>query len=284
MRNREALRTLLARARARVDPAELGLAPRSDPRGRKVAGLTHEHMTQLLGWPEHKYGYVERGRLAHIGTDMLAPVARILHLSEHEWEMAVLYATGLLPAGPLDPRPGTEVPQPWERVLRSTHEMAYISDVAWDVVAYNSAFTRMFPGRRVPRNTLRWMLFDRSARAVLSDWERAWLPVIVPQLRSAVSAYPHNRTLARLQADARRDPVVAAAYEGPGADFMGPRAEAQRPFAHPELGPGWLTMCAAGPFGVPGGRLMFLLFDAGEQPPRRPVLVAPARGPVDAES
>lgn len=283
MRNREALRALLAQARARVDPLELGLAPRSDPRGRKVAGLTHEHMTHLLGWPEHKYGYVERGRLAHIGTDVLAPIARILKLSEHEWEMAVLYATGLLPARPLDPRPGTQVPSAWERVLRATPEMAYVNDVAWDVVAYNSALTRMFGDGRVPGNIMRWMLLDPAARTVLLDWERAWLPLLAPQLRNAVTTYPHNRTLALLQADARRDPLVAAAYEGPRAEFMGPRADGPRPVLHAELGRGWATMCAAGPFGVPGGRLMFVLFDAGERPPAtRPAMVAPARGPVDA--
>ena len=281
MRNRQALQALLARARARVDPADLGLAPRADPRGRRVQGLTHEHMTLLLGWPEHKYGYVERGRLAHIGTDVLAPIARILHLSDHEWEAVVLYATGLLPARPLDPRPGTAVPQPWERVLRSTGEIAYLNDVAWDVVAYNTAFARLFRDEDVPRNTMRWMLLAPEARTTLSDWEHSWLPLLVPQLRHAVSANPHNRTLARLQADARRDPVVAAAYESPSAEFMGPRADESRPMLHPELGPGWVTMCAAGPFGVPGGRLIFLLFDPGGRPAPRPPLLAPASGPVD---
>ncbi|MBY8879778.1 MmyB family transcriptional regulator [Actinacidiphila acidipaludis] len=282
MRNRQALQALLARARARVDPVELGLAPRADPRGRRVQGLTHEHMTRLLGWPEHKYGYVERGRLAHIGPDVLAPIARILHLSEHEWEAVVLYATGLLPAHPLDPRPGTAVPWPWERVLRTTDEIAYINDVAWDVVAYNTAFARLFRNHVVPGNTMRWMLFAPEARTVLMDWEHSWLPLLVPQLRNAVSAHPHNRTLARLQADARLDPAVAAAYDSPSQEFMGPRADESRPLLHAELGPGWATMCAAGPFGVPGGRLMFILFDPGERRPApRPPLYAPAPGPVD---
>jgi hypothetical protein len=42
-------------------------------------------------------------------------------------------------------------------------------------------------------------------------------------------------------------------------------------------------MCAAGPFGVPGGRLMFVLFDQGTAPPPlHPPMYAPALGPVDA--
>lgn len=282
MRNREALQTLLSRARARVDPAELGLAPRSDPRGRKVAGLTHEHMTRLLGWPEHKYGYVERGKLANIGADVLAPIARILHLSDHEWEALVLYATGLPPAFRLDPELGTAVPRPWQRVLASTCEMAYVNDVAWDVVAYNAAFTRLFPRREVPRNTMRWMLLDPEARSVtLAQWETAWLPLLVPQVRAAVAGNPHNRTLAKLQADAKRDPVVAPYFEKPTTEYIQPRADGARPILHAGLGPGWVTMCAAGPFGVPGGRLMFVLFDRGDPPPVEPPLYAPAHGPVD---
>lgn len=282
MRNREALQTLLSRARARVDPAELGLAPRSDPRGRKVAGLTHEHMTRLLGWPEHKYGYVERGKLANIGADVLAPIARILHLSDHEWEALVLYATGLPPAFRLDPELGTAVPRPWQRVLASTSEMAYVNDVAWDIVAYNAAFTRLFPRGEVPRNTMRWMLLDPEARSVtLAQWETAWLPLLVPQVRAAVAGNPHNRTLAKLQADAKRDPVVAPYFEKPTAEYIQPRADGARPVLHAELGPGWVTMCAAGPFGVPGGRLMFVLFDRGDRPPVEPPMYAPAPGPVD---
>lgn len=283
MPNREALQTLLSRARARVDPADLGLAPRSDPRGRKVEGLTHEHMTRLLGWPEHKYGYVERGKLATIGTDILDPIARILHLTDHEWDALVLYATGSPPAYPLDPRLGTAVPQPWQRVLAGCRDMAYVNDVAWDLVAYNRAFTRMFMRREVPGNTMRWMLLDPEARITLGDWANSWLPLLIPQLRAAVAANPHNRTLAQLQADARRDPVVGERYESPTTEYLQPRAEGSRPMLHAELGPGWATMCAAGPFGVPGGRLMFVLFDQGEQPVTMPPMHAPARGPVDQE-
>ncbi|WNI16243.1 hypothetical protein [Actinacidiphila sp. ITFR-21] len=75
-------------------------------------------MTRLLGRPEHKYGYVERGELAPLGTEVLAPIARILRLSDREWEALVLYATGLPPAYALDPRVGRAVPRPWERVRR----------------------------------------------------------------------------------------------------------------------------------------------------------------------
>lgn len=281
MRDREAMQTLLARARARIDPGDLGLAPRGDPRGRKATGLTHEHMTRLLGWPDHKYGYVERGRLAAIEAELLEPVARILHLSDHEWEALVLYATGLPPAYRLDPRLGRAVPGPWERVLSGSREMAYVNDAAWDMVAYNSAFTRLFPRREVPGNVMRWMLLDPEARVTLGDWENSWLPLLVPQLRAAVAAHPHNRTLARLQADAGCDPLVARYLFEPTAEYIGPRAENPLPLVHSELGPGWVTLCAAGPFGVPGGRLMFVLFDQGERPRPAPAVSAPAAGPVD---
>lgn len=281
VRNRQAMQTLLARARTRVEPAEFGLAPRSDPRGRRVAGLTHQHMTILLGWAEHKYGYVERGRLVQIDVELLEPIARILHLSEHEWEALVLYATGAPPAFPLDPRRGNAVPRPWERALRGISDMAYINDVAWDVVAYNSAFTRLFKRRQVPANTMRWMLLHPEARVTLMDWRASWLPLLVPQLRTAVLANPHNRTLARLQADVRRDPEAGPAYASATTEYLQPRAEGARPLLHDELGPGWATMCAGQPFGVPGGRLMIVLFDREERPALEPPMYAPAGGPAD---
>ena len=36
--------------------------------------------------------------------------------------------------------------------MRQFRDMAYINDVAWGVVAYNSAFSRMFRRREVPEN------------------------------------------------------------------------------------------------------------------------------------
>ncbi len=281
--DRQAMRTLLARARARQDPAALGLSPRAEPRGRKVAGLTHEHMTRLLGWPEHKYGYVERGRLATIDTGLLEPIARILRLTEQEWEALVFYATGAPPAFPLDPEVGRSVPRPWRRVLAATQDIAYISDAAWDLVAYNTAFTRLFTPHGVPRNVMRWMLLAPVARDhVLTDWENSWLPLLVPQLRARAAARPTDRTLTRLVADIRRDPVVGPRYDSPTTEYLQPRAEGSRPLHHPELGPGWATLCAAEPFGVPGGRLMFVLFDQGERPAPQEPMYAPAPGPVDA--
>jgi hypothetical protein len=275
------MRTLLARARARQDPAALGLGPRADPRGRKVEGLTHEHMTRLLGWPEHKYGYVERGTLATIDGDVLEPIARILHLTEPEWEALVLYATGAPPASPLDPRVGRALPQPWQRVLAGSREIAYVSDSAWDLVAYNSAFVRLFGPHGVPGNVMRWMLLAPEARVTLADWENSWLPLLVPQLRTGITARPDDPTLQRLLADVRRDPVVGPRYDAPTTEYLQPRAEGARPLMHPELGAGWATLCAAGPFGVPGGRLMFVLFDRGERPVTQAPIHAPATGPVD---
>lgn len=282
MRDRQAMRTLLAQARARLDPGEFGLAPRAEPRGRKVSGLTHEHMTRLLGWPEHKYGYVERGKLAAISTELLEPIARTLRLGDHEWEALVLYATGAPPAYPLDPRVGRAVPRAWERVLAGCREIAYVNDVAWDLVAYNTEFSRLFPDRRVPGNVMRWMLLDPQARTILADWEQSWLPLLLPQLRAAVTACPDNPTLLRLLADVRLDPLAGPRYDTPAVGyFLQPRAEAPRPLLHPELGPGWATMCAAGPFGVPGGRLMFVLYDRGERPQQPPAMYAPATAPVE---
>jgi hypothetical protein len=128
---------------------------------------------------------------------------------------------------------------------------------------------------------MRWMLLDPDARTILTDWENSWLPLLVPQLRAGVTSRPADPTLRRLLADLRRDPVVGPRYDAPTTEYVQPRAEGARPLLHPDLGPGWATMCAAGPFGVPGGRLMFVLFDQGERPTPQGPMHAPATGPVD---
>jgi hypothetical protein len=125
------------------------------------------------------------------------------------------------------------------------------------------------------------MLLEPSARVTLAEWETDWLPLLVPQVRAAVAANPHNRVLARLQADAKRDPLVAPYFEKPTAEYVQPRADGARPLLHAELGLGWVTLCAAGPFGVPGGRLMFVLFDQNERPDPGTPVFAPAQAPVD---
>ncbi|MDJ0344815.1 XRE family transcriptional regulator [Streptomyces sp. H10-C2] len=281
-----ALRKLLAGARSRADPAswpELRSAlVQRDARGRRAedGGLTQAHMDQLLCRAAGTYNRLERGTA--VPEVLLRDVARILRLTDQEWGALWRYAFAKEPPYPLDADLGLVIPGAWKVALRSIGSMAYITDRDWNVVDHNEAFSRMFLRRQVPHNTMRWMLTDAEARITLADWHTAWAPLLVAQLRAAVALDPESRTLITLHREVRADPVSGPIYEAAGGQaYIQPRAEAPRPLHHAELGPGWATMCAAGPFGSPGARCIIVLFDEGPPPPPR----LPMRAePLDAQT
>jgi len=83
------------------------------------------------------------------------------------------------------------------------------------------------------------------------------------QLKSAVLAHPENEDLRGLEAQALADPVTRPIYTHPELEYVHPDSDT-RPLHHAELGPGMVTMCAAEPFSLPGGRLMIIPFVPGE--------------------
>ncbi|MEU7281689.1 helix-turn-helix domain-containing protein [Streptomyces sp. NPDC045431] len=270
-----ALRCLLRERRAMIKPESHGLS-RPTRQGRRAPGLSQAQIDQLLHRAPDTYGRLESGRYANPPVGLLHDVARLFNMTEQEWVALWRYALGQDPPHPLNSRSGEEIPGVWQTVLDGFSHMAYISDRSWNMVAHNALMAALFPRREVPANTMRWLAVEPEARTVLADWEKAWAPMVLPQLRVALAADPGNRTLRGIVRDVLADPVAAPIYESASSRIRLDGDE--RPLRHAELGPGWVTLCAAQPLAAPGARLIILHFQPGE---RRVAPVPALRAPAD---
>ncbi|GAA4889753.1 helix-turn-helix domain-containing protein [Streptomyces coeruleoprunus] len=267
-----ALRFLLRERRALITPESHGLS-RPTRQGRRAPGLSQAQIDQLLHRAPDTYGRLESGRYPNPPVDLLQDVARLLGMNEQEWIALWRYALGQDPPHPLNSASGEEVPGVWQEALAGISHMAYVNDRSWNLLAHNVHFAAMFPGRRVPTNTMRWMAVEPEARKVLCNWETAWAPLVLPQLRAALAADPDDQTLAQIEKEVLADPVASRVYESASA-YIHPDGD-ERPLNHAELGPGWVTMCAAEPMAAPGARMIILVFHPGEH--RRHARIRPLR-------
>lgn len=255
--DKAALKILLEKKRAAIRPEDRGL-PRSAARqGRRAPGLTQSQIERLLNRADGVYQRLESGRYPNPPADLLQDVAQLLGMNEHEWGALWRYATGMEAPYSLHPNSGQKVSQVWIDALPYFGDMAYINNESWELLGFNDLFARLFRDQKPPQNTMRWMLLDPDAREVLTDWENAWAPLVIPQMRAALATRPHDPILGAIEKDVLADPTVGPLYTAV-PDLFVPLDGDERPLLHPDHGPGWVTVCAAEPLGSPGARLIIL--------------------------
>ncbi|MGV2918188.1 MmyB family transcriptional regulator [Streptomyces alfalfae] len=287
MDNRAALRGLLRWKREQLDPTTLGWSAPSG-RGRRALGLSQARVAQLLEVSERTYAQLERGDMASPSADFLDRVALVLRLNERERIALYVYSVGHEPPYPQDPMAGKSVPAAWQEAIRRVKgQPCYITDVDWNLVAYNDDFVRMFPRTKNARpsvpeqNIMRYMLLTESAREHhMVRWEADWLIPLAAQLRNAVAQHPHNDVLRRLDEEAEADPVVGPVYRENTRAQIHPNGDTRKVRytfngvaetdehvhldrcceRHTRSQVGDLTMCAAMPLGSPGARFLMLVF------------------------
>ncbi len=286
LNNKEALQQLLQFKRSQISPTDLG-SPRRTGRGRRSRGLSQARVAQELFVSERTYALLERGEMAQPSAEFLDNVAAVLRMEEPERTALYVYALGYEPPFPMDPLAGTQVGPAWlTAVNRVKGQPCYINDVAWNVLACNDDFIRMFP--QVPdtvpqlpeRNLMRWMLLREEAREChLVDWERNWALKVTAQLRTAYAAHPHNKDLQQLDEEVNDDPVAGPIYRRHDVAYVHPDGDARLmrhagistagldPASFSRCCPrhepsvlGSVTMCTAQPLGSPGSRFFFLVF------------------------
>ncbi|WP_406395215.1 helix-turn-helix transcriptional regulator [Streptomyces sp. NBC_00882] len=139
------MRQLLQWKREQIDPVELGL-PKKTGRGRCSPGLSQAQVAQAPFVTERTYASLERGQAAAPTTEFLDSVAKVLRMEERERTALYVYALGYEPPIPLDPGAGSNVSPAWQKAVRHVSgQPCYIKDVAWNVLAANDDFIRMFP-------------------------------------------------------------------------------------------------------------------------------------------
>lgn len=269
--HKKALRTLLRERRALIDPESHGLS-RPTGQGRRAPGLSQQQVDQLLNRAIHTYHRLEAGTYQNPPVDLLRDVAHLFALNEQEWVSLCRYAREQDPPGPLRPSSGKEIPGVWQEAVDGITHMAYVTDASWNLLTCNQAFADLFPTGRPPVNTMRWMLLDPAGRRMLTNWESAWAPMVLPQLKAALVSRPDDEVLRQIEKEILADPNIAHLYEE-GGTLIHPDGH-ERPIHHAQKGEGWVAMCVAQPMTAPGARLFILVFHEGalREHPRTPML------------
>ncbi|MET8682012.1 hypothetical protein ABZW18_31660 [Streptomyces sp. NPDC004647] len=261
MKRKILLQRLLTDRRAKVNPADFGLSSTSGS-GRRAPGLAQCHIDYLLNPGSRTYEKFERGKIEKPSAEYMYAVAKLLFsagaFSEDDWVTLWAFARpGERPPYPLDPRTDEVLLNSWQELLDIVPCIAYITDVAWNVLCYNEAFAEVFV-HGIPENIMQYMLSDEGQN-ILDDWEHSWAPPILFNLRATAAAQPHA-TLQRLVDRVLKDPITCAIYEGDQRTRTHPDGDI-RPFNHPEYGKGMVRLNAGSAAGAPGSRLIFMRFD-----------------------
>lgn len=159
-RRRPELAAFLRSRRARVTPADVGMAPGLR---RRTPGLRREEVAQLSGVGVTWYTWLEQGRPINASAQVLDAVARTLRLDQAEREH--LYHLAEVPYLPDRELYATSVGPEVRGIIEALDPLpAAVYNARYDVLATNPVYRALFPvaflGAGRERNVL-WQLFTR---------------------------------------------------------------------------------------------------------------------------
>lgn len=162
------LGAFLRNRRARMDSASFGFGGR-----RRTPGLRREEVAQRANISPTWYTWLEQGRGGSPSADVLDRLANGLMLTAPEREHLFLLALGRPPAVKYL-LPDHVTPR-LQRVLDALpNSPAIIKTATWDVIAWNTAATRLLTDYsklpREQRNVLRLIFTNPVTRAAQDDW------------------------------------------------------------------------------------------------------------------
>ncbi|MCS5732295.1 helix-turn-helix transcriptional regulator [Herbiconiux daphne] len=197
MIERSELGAFLQAQRARLRPADVGLAPDQVP--RRVPGLRREEVARLAGLSTDYYTRLEQGRKDSPSEGVLNAIARALHLDEigrqHLLDLARPVGSVTAPRTP-----------PAQRVRASTRQLmeswadqpALLLGRRLDVLATNAlGRALLFDFGTLPpaeRNYLRWLMLHPHARVLYRDWESV-ASEMVAALRREAGRHPDDPSI-----------------------------------------------------------------------------------------
>ncbi|NBE55066.1 helix-turn-helix transcriptional regulator [Streptomyces boluensis] len=222
------IRAFLRSRRARVTPADVGMAAGS---GRRTPGLRREEVAVLAGVGVSWYTWLEQGRDINVSAEVLDAVGRVLRLDPAEREHLYLLA-GLNPppAAPAD----RAVPNGVRRVIDGwLPRPAYAIDRHWRLLAVNRAAQLVFGYGELDHSCLVSFFTSAHFRASLCGWEDA-ARGIVGLFRADAARYPDDPEFGRLVEDmCAASPAFATVWaEHP----VGSDTEGVKSLVHPDAG------------------------------------------------
>ncbi|MGF1425513.1 helix-turn-helix transcriptional regulator [Kitasatospora sp. LaBMicrA B282] len=197
----ETLAGMVERWRRRLDPNALpGLVKTAS---RRTTPVTKTEMARYTGVSLRWYSKLENGEpAANFSEDFLERVAFTLRLNEGEKLALFHHALGRAPRQ-RDPEPDAMAAMDvdMQRMLdMMLPHPAYISDIAWNVVAHNSPSRELYPWVYQP-NIMRWSFLFPEAREQMVRWKEDWAAPFLAQIRTVAAQNPDNEQLKELVRD-----------------------------------------------------------------------------------
>ncbi|MGW6588434.1 MmyB family transcriptional regulator [Streptomyces globisporus] len=243
---------LFERYRRRRTRRDLGLEPWSLPLGK---GGGSERIRQVdvdtaLQGGAGTYQKVRSGRLRP-SMDLYMRLAQLLGLSPEDTAIGHLE---LFRSDPVEP---PSAPSPYlGRLVTGQREIACAITPDGRRITYNAGFAALFPGGQPPANLWRWALFSPDAKGLLLDWERAWAPRLLTEVKLACYRAQLDGAAARLLSEVADDARLRA-IEETGSGLGG----ASLPLHHPALGGGTVHPV---PVRATGATILTFIFTPGD--------------------
>ena len=240
MDNRAEVREFLMSRRAKVTPADAGLAAGSN---RRVAGLRRTEVALLAGVSVEYYAKLERGAIAGASASVLEAIAEALQLDDteraHLFDLA--RAADGIPTSGRARRRATRVsvsrPSLTWALDAITDGVAFVRNQQQDLLATN-ALGRVFyrqligDGGRTP-NMARFQFLDPASREFYPDWD-LFAQMCVDIMRAEAGRDPHDRGLQDLVGElSTRSETFRRLW---GAHNVRTHGTGTKRFHHPDVG------------------------------------------------
>ncbi len=240
MDNRAEVREFLMSRRAKVTPADAGIAAGAN---RRVAGLRRTEVALLAGVSVEYYAKLERGAIAGASASVLEAIAEALQLDDteraHLFDLA--RAADGIPTSGRARRRVTRVSVSRPSLLWAldaiTDGVAFVRNQQQDLLATN-ALGRVFyrqligDGGRTP-NMARFQFLDPASREFYPDWD-LFAQMCVDVMRAEAGRDPHDRGLQDLVGElSTRSEVFRRLW---GAHNVRTHGTGTKRFHHPDVG------------------------------------------------
>ena len=169
-RDKGELATFLRDRREALTPLDVGLPTSAR---RRTPGLRREEVASLAGVGLTWYTWFEQGRSVTVSTAFLENVARALRLDAAEY--AHLFSLAGHAAPPRESGAADVPPAIVQLIAELADRPAFVKDAHWDILAWNTACTRVFGDfGTIPvpqRNSLALTFANTGLRRSMVDWE-----------------------------------------------------------------------------------------------------------------
>jgi transcriptional regulator with XRE-family HTH domain len=240
MDNRAEVREFLMSRRAKVTPADAGIAAGAN---RRVAGLRRTEVALLAGVSVEYYAKLERGAIAGASASVLEAIAEALQLDDteraHLFDLA--RAADGIPTSGRPRRRATRVavsrPSLAWALDAITDGVAFVRNQQQDLLATNGlgrVFYRQLIGDsgRTP-NMARFQFLDPASREFYPDWD-LFAQMCVDVMRAEAGRDPHDRGLQDLVGElSTRSEVFRRLW---GAHNVRTHGTGTKRFHHPDVG------------------------------------------------